>query len=666
MSSNNTIVKLTTVLLVVMIGLSIAASGGVGGQASTPDAGPALDSHAETSANATNPADEVHVSDDGEVALVYRGNASGDVTETRFGVDVATGLASALVVSEANTSGAAGNLSAVLTPDRISAAGDAAINESGNLTALDLSANVTRTDAESSFDASLVAAANATGTAPAGFATNGSATVAPDAFRMSARVESENGSTSVPLQPTKSDVTIQGTDTGYTVSVAELRPGANETMWGNESAANDTLSAQFGPVASQLNGSSEVTINSHAYDNGTLDVDYTVTLTDVKEGVARTLVGQFEDGSALNLTVEERERLVDGLTNVTVDEISVSQNRTGGTTTAAASVRISNYQSAVIDFMEISAARNTTLLSTEDVDRYRDTVAARESANLVQQTTWNASVSQEDNESRVDVDVAYDSDNWSAYVTELEARGIDSAANVTASLSAELVDDGIDVEGSFELRRADLVGDAIGALQARMDPNETADGGQATELLRALRNSEFQTAKSDVDFGNGTVTLRAGAQFDNVSALRNATADVFGDAPIGQIYGESDAAGATTYVYLGESRSVDELEAMGLVDNETAVVENSTEISAFPRMNTTEAAQFLGVEVPSDGGETPTPTPTDGGGGAGTPTTTDDGAGAPTVTDDDGETVSPGQPGFGVVLTALVVVLAAVLAARRR
>ena len=67
-------------------------------------------------------------------------------------------------------------------------------------------------------------------------------------------------------------------------------------------------------------------------------------------------------------------------------------------------------------------------------------------------------------------------------------------------------------------------------------------------------------------------------------------------------------------------------------------------------MNTTEAAQYLGVEVPSDGGDdggTATPTPTDGGG-------------------DDGETISPGQPGFGTVVAVLAVMLAGLLAARRR
>jgi hypothetical protein len=675
MVSRNASPKVTTLLLVAVVALSLAASAGAGtgGQTSpTP-----VDMHDGATTNETgtvDAADEVHVSDDGEVALVYRGDGSGDITEAEFGVDVANGLASALLVSEANTSGANGTLGGVLTSDSVSGSADLGVPIEGaaNLTTLDLSANLTQTGTESSADASLVAVADADGPVQPGLETNGSVTVGADEFRLSARVESDNGSTGVPVESTMSDVTIEGTDAGYTVVVEEVRPDANATMWGNVTAANDTLATRFGGVATEFNGSSEVTIDSHAYENGTLDISYTGTLTGVKEGIARTVVAQLDAQSARNFTADERATLIDGLTNVTVEEISASQNRTGSTQTAAASVRISNYQGVVIDLMEISAARNTTPLSTGVVDRYRDTVAARASADLTQETTWNASVSRADGESRIAVETAYDSENWSAYVTELEAHGIDYSTNVTASLSAELVDDGIDVKGTFELRRVDLVDDALGAIQSGMSPNETADGGRTRELLAALRDSEFRTARSNVSLGNGTVTLRAGAQFEDVSALRNATAEVFGDAPVGQIYGQGGADGTTSYVYLGETRSVDELEAMGVVDNDTEVVENSTAISEFPRMNATEAARYLGVEAPSDGdGATDTPTPTDGDGDAGTPTDgatgtpapTDDGMGTPT---DDAETVGPGQPGFGIVVTAFAVALAALLVARRR
>ena len=649
MSVMGTEAKLTTMLLVAVVGLSAVAGAGAGGQMS------ALDAHNETT-NATNPADVAHISDDGETVLEYRsaGNDTGGVAETEFGVDVATGLANALLVSEANTSGASGNLSAVLTPDNVSAAAAGSIAETENLTALDLSANLTRTDAESSFDASLLASTDTSVQAPGSLETNGSVAVSADAFRMDAALSSSDPV--LPIQQVASDVTIEGTDTGYVVSVEEVRPGANETRYGNESATNRTLSAQFGAVADQFNGSSVVTIHAHSYDNetGVLAVNYTATLAGVNDGIARTVVEGMTNDSAIELTAEERATLVGAVANVSVDEISVGQNRSGEVNTAAASVRLSNYQEAVVAFMQVSADRNTTGLSPAVVDRYRDTVNASRAADLVQETTWDVTVNGSENATHAEATVTYDSQNWSAYVTELSDRGIEQSTNVTASLSGELSDGGIDVSGEFEVQRADLVGDALGALQGGSDDT------QATELLGALRDSEFRTARAGVDLGQGTLTLQAGGQFENVSALGNATAGLFGGTSVAQIHGQGDANGTSTYVHLAGTHTVSGLENMGLVDNETQVNEGAN-VSQLPAMNTTAAAQYAGVTLPSDGDgdggtSTPTSTPTDG--GTPTPTLTDGG--------DDAETVSPGQPGFGAVVAVLAVVLAGLLVRRRR
>lgn len=677
MPSSSATRTVLAVLLVAIVGVSIVAGAGVGGGAPATDTPRPLDAHTGPSANATSPADEVHVSDDGEVVMVYDGNATGDVTEAEFGVDVATGLANAMLVSDANTSGANGTLSAVLTSDGVSGAGDVSIDETGNLTALDASANLTRTDTENSFDASVVAATDMGGQTPGSLETNGSVVVAPDAFRMNANVSS--GQPTLPVQSIESAATIRGTDTGYTVSIEEVRPRANETRWGTEEAANRTLNAQFDAIATQFNGSSQVSIHSHSFTdtpvNDTLDINYTVTLTDVKTGIASSVVEGVANDSAIELTDEERAALVDAVTNVSVDEIAFQQSRTGEANTAAASVRISNYQEAVIGFMEITANRSGSLTEA-DVDRYRDTVEARQAANLVQETTWDASLTGSAEETSIEFAIASNSRNWAAYVSELEARGIEQSTNVTASMSAELVGDAIDVEADFEIQRADLVGDALSAVGAEMDP---AGDDQATRLLRALQDSEFETARSDVSLAEGTVELRAGASFDNASELRNATAELFGGTTVAGMYGQSDADGSATYVYLGDTYTVSELEQRGLVDDDTEVFEGS-DISQFPRMNTTAAAQYLGVEAPSDGDNetaTPTPAPGDGDNGTATPTPTpgdgDDGTATPgptpTPTPDDGDggdTVAPGQPGFGTVVAVLAVLLAGLLAARRR
>jgi PGF-CTERM protein len=649
MSVSNGTRTALAVLLVAVVAVSVVAGVGAGGRAPAQDTWSALDVHNETT-NATNPADEAHISDDGEVVLVYRGNATGDATETEFGVDVATGLADAMLVSDANTSGASGNLSALLTPDSVAAQGNASVAETGNLSELDLSANLTRTDAESSFDASLVATVEEGAADQPDLETNGSVIVGPDELRMDAAVNSEGPF--LPAQSTESAVTIEGSDTGYTVSVEEVRPGANESRWGTEEAANDTLTAQFGGIAATFNGSADVTIAEHAFENdtNTLSINYTVALTDVKNGLARTVVNRTESDATFNLTAAERERLVDAVTNVSVEEISVEQNRTNESSSAAASVHIADYQEAVITLMELSANRSDALTAA-DVDRYRDTVDAREAATLVQETTWDANVSTTSGETSVALAVASDSANWSAYVTELENRGIEQSTNVTASVSAELVDDSIDVETEFELQREDLVGEALDALRAEMDPE---DEGETMALLRALEDSGFETARSDVSLGNGTVTLQAGASFDNITALRGAFDDLFGGATVGQIYGQGDANASATYVYLGGTYTEQDLRDRGLVGDGTEVFEGS-DLSQFPRMNTTAAAQYLGVQPPSDGGG-------DGGEGTPTPTPTD---GTPTPTDGD-DTIAPGQPGFGVVVTVLAVVLAGLLAARRR
>jgi hypothetical protein len=636
---------------------------------------------------------------------VYENDTTGDITETEFGIDVATGLANAMFVSDQDASGVSGNLSTILSPDNVSGAGDAVITETGNLTALDASANLTQTNAESSFDASLVAATDTGASGLGSFETNGSVVLASNEFRMDANVSS--GQALFLSRNVETGVTIQGIGTGYTVSAEEVRPGANETQWGTEQAANETLNAQFSTVADRFNGSSEVTINAHSYDNasGTLDINYTVVLTDVKTGIANSVVSQVSSDPRVELGDEERAELVDALRNVSVEEIDLQENRTGETNTVTASVRISNYQEAVIALMEISANRSESLTEA-DIDRYRETVDAREAANLIQETTWDVEINGSAESTEIALAVGSTSQNWTAYVSELEERGIERSAAVSATMSAELTGDSIDVEGDFELQRDDLIGDALSALEA--EANSTEDD-PAVGLLQALQDSEFDTARGDISLAEGTVTLQAGASFDNVSALQNAVGEVVGDTAVTGMYGQGDANSSATYVYLGDTHNLSELERRGLVGNDTEVVENS-DISRFPRMNTTAAAQYLGVETtPGDGdNETATPTPTttpgdgdnetatatpmstpgdgdnetatatptstpgDGDNETATPTPTtapgDPGneTTSPTTAPGDGTTTTSGQPGFGTVVAALAVVLAGLFIARRR
>ncbi len=703
MSSNTMRGVLLAVLLVAVVGLSVVAGAGAGGGTPASDAPRPLAVHNDTPANATEPADEIHISEDGEVVMVYENDTTGDITETEFGIDVATGLANAMFVSDQDASGVSGNLSTILSPDNVSGAGDAVITETGNLTALDASANLTQTNAESSFDASLVAATDTGASGLGSFETNGSVVLASNEFRMDANVSS--GQALFLSRNVETGVTIQGIDTGYTVSAEEVRPGANETQWGTEQAANETLNAQFSTVADRFNGSSEVTINAHSYDNasGTLDINYTVVLTDVKTGIANSVVSQVSSDPRVELGDEERAELVDALRNVSVEEIDLQENRTGETNPVTASVRISNYQEAVIALMEISANRSESLTEA-DIDRYRETVDAREAANLIQETTWDVDINGSTESTEIALAVGSTSQNWTAYVSELEERGIERSAAVSATMSAELTGDSIDVEGNFELQRDDLIGDALSALEA--EANSTEDD-PTVGLLQALQDSEFDTARGDISLAEGTVTLQAGASFDNVSALQNAVGEVVGDTAVTGMYGQGDANSSATYVYLGDTHNLSELERRGLVGNDTEVVEDS-DISRFPRMNTTAAAQYLGVETtPGDGdNETATPTPTttpgdgdnetatatpttpgDGDNETATPTPTTPGDGdnetatptpttapgdpgnetmTPTTAPGDGTTTTSGQPGFGTVVAALAVVLAGLFIARRR
>jgi len=641
-STGNALGTVTPLLLVAIVGLSVVASGGVVAQTATPSPGDG------TGMNATEAADEVHVSEDGEIVLVYHEESAGDVSRTEFGVDVATGLMRAMVETETNTSGASGNLSAVLMPDRVGGQGDLAVNDTGNLTALDLDANLTQTDAESSFDASLVAAVNASTPVQSEASTNGSVTVASDAFRMDAEFASESRTAAPPVPDMASAVRIKGTETGYVLTVDRRRPVEDNASWETRAAANETLTARFNATAAQFGGSSDVTINDYAYQAGQgpdlLDINYTVALSDVKTGIAASVVGQLEASAPANFTAAERAALTDALTNVSVDEIAASQNRTGERNTAEASVRISGYEGAMIDYAEILAGQEATPVTTADVERLRATVNAREAAGLVQTTTWDAVVNNTDTETRIEFTSAYDSTNWSAYVTELENRGAGGSPNVTASLSADLMGGEIVADAQFNVTQSGLLDGATGMASGGTG---AADGSQSMELLRALREADLQQARTDMSFGGGNVSVEAGAKFANLSALRNATGSLYGGAPLASVYSEDNGTEAATYVRMGSGVTVDQLEEMGVVDDNTTVVDPS-DISQFPSVNTTEAADYLGVQVPGDGDGTPTDTAT------------------PTDGDDGRDVISVGQPGFGATVAVLAVLLAGLLAVRRR
>ncbi len=595
-----------------------------------------------TQQDGANPADEIYVMENGDAVLVYEGEA--DDTNATVEGDLLTseGLAFAVINSEEGLDTGSFDLSATLTDGVIDGSTSFAVERPEPLEALDVTLeSVQNADtSESTLEFSVEATPESSATAFVSSAsTSGSFEQTADSFSLSGEASAE---TLAVTESQSQSFSLTETDSGYQVDVSrEYTVGEFQTrQWETRQRAEQTLNGQFGFIGAQLGGNADVSVQSYNFDASTnrLDIEYRVTLEGVEAGLQQQLARSLAQDDTVDLSQEEASEFAGRLLAAEFETVEGSLVQEPGSATVNWNIQLSNVGDAQLAALELSAASEDGV-DQSVVDRRQETLEASRAADLQQTTEWSLNYGAEGDSITVDGTVESGATNWAAFTDEIES-GDRTIGSQEIDLSVTTEGEEITGEGSFAVEREELV---QSALDSAINTAESDGDDEAVTGLLAFDEADFQQAKVEASASTDGTNVRAGAQFGDLESLADVVGETYGGLDIGDVVVRTEGETTRTYVYVegavSEGASEEDVRSLSVVDEDTQVNMPGDYDREFPTADPDRAADFLGVSPDGSG---------DGGDG-------DDG-------DDDGGLA---QPGMGVVVALLAVVLA-VVALRRR
>ncbi|MGA9399532.1 PGF-CTERM sorting domain-containing protein [Haladaptatus sp.] len=172
----------------------------------------------------------------------------------------------------------------------------------------------------------------------------------------------------------------------------------------------------------------------------------------------------------------------------------------------------------------------------------------------------------------------------------------------SVELHAESDGDEVTAHGSVELEQKAMLSKITDSMLSSLDSTAGSSAGSSNgmELVRAFKRSEFRTARVDMNVKSGTVTVKGGAQFDNMSAFANVLGDSYGGANVADVVGRTNGNTTTTYVHVkglvGESATKADVRALAIVNDDTEIYMPGEWNRSFPSMDTKGAATYLGLQ----------------------------------------------------------------------
>ncbi|WP_267640671.1 hypothetical protein [Haloarchaeobius amylolyticus] len=655
--------------LVVAVTLMLVTSPGVAGAAFGDATSP--DMH-EASVEA---ADEIWVFENGDAVLVYHGTSEAATASGHAAIDVANGLA-AIFLTDAIDPEVSGQGTVVLTPDMLDATGAVAVPAPESLTDLTVDLSTTTDETESTgslaIDATFAADPAMTGDLPVQsteeiLATEGIVTVG-SSLAMQGYVfvgevgepASEAENADAPAEPDVTDVerelyelSLVETDDGFVLTgyqSMQVSEFATDS-WKTSEAAEETLLMTVGSVAEMLEGEATVTVDEHVFDEetGQLTMAYTVLFTDVEPALSNMLADAMADSQDVELTDEEREIIAGHIAAATLSDLSVAYEKTEQSTVFVWNVQldgIDELMTANIELMALAGQDEAT------IDTATSKLAAKQTADLSTTLTWRGLVSAAEADTltnRLQLEAAMATENWDAFVTELDARDIDVGTS-TVDIAAGIEDGVLSTDIAVTVSQKDLVDMAVAQLTQQkladeMDP-------KSAKLVDALKQGDFEKAKLTANMQEGTITVEAAAKFADLSKLGALLDEEFQGLHVQALYSELDAGETTTYVkVVGATTAdptIDDVQLLPEVGVDTVVHmpgEWDPMTTTFPEMDVIETTAFLEEETADD----PAPAGDDD---------------LPVAGEEQPEPIAAGVSGSTVGL-ALVALLGAALLARR-
>jgi PGF-CTERM protein len=424
--------------------------------------------------------------------------------------------------------------------------------------------------------------------------------------------------------------------------------------WGTRERARESLRESYTAFAGNTSATADLTLESYSFENVTvgsgfartneslIDVEYTVEYTGVQEGIANEIA---ENMSSQDVSQETIDDISQGIRNLSINRLSFASVSGEGGTELNWSVDVENYNDVFTAFMRLSSemdpsgtgpgtgpgmgASPSPFFSEGYFDQVinmseRRTEAA-EAAGLVSRWEWSGSLGSEGSAgsspfgsgsgaggsgatATLTADLSHTTENWEAYVDELENRDV-PVANSSFELSASTSGAGLEGDMRWEASGEALAEGyqtTLNAYQSALRGSEEIDAS----VFDHLNNSGFRVAKMDANVGNSTWSAEAGAAFDNGTALKSAVETLTGYG-ITQVVGVTEGETSTTYVKsdsLVDDTTEEAVRSLEPVNDETTVSLPGEWDREFPEMDTDPAAQYLGVDG-SGAGEDGSPLP---------------------------------------------------------
>jgi PGF-CTERM protein len=644
MISSDRILGLLLAALVVLSMVPAAAAGTIGSQAQQPNQA------ADSTDDDLGPADEIYVRNNGSAVLVYE-ESSNEYDETdqnaEYGADISSNLFYLLVTEPVEgDSDVKGQGSLLLTESNVSGDGRLSFDQPESLSSLSFQVTGESTNENAASNLSLDATFDSEETSGSeqfeSASTTGNVTVTPSNFAANGEFEAQSERSLGSAQAGSASFALTEDGGDYTVTVER-----NNTLssfetdeWSTRERARATIEEQFSTTASEFDGTAEVTIQRYEFtpterESARLDIAYTVEYTDIEAGVTEQLAQDIAQSDDIEMDSEQAQDVTARMEALTIERISAGYEVTSDSVAAEFDADVRNYDEVVLAAVDIAEATDTEDVDADELatlEQLSNRIEAQQAADLRQQMTWRATVTKPSpGEVAVTADASYTTDNWDDYVTELEDRDVVFYER-RYEASATTNDDGrVNATGSMLVE-----GDIIGRLSSQMMSASSGDESDQ-QVLRAVLQAEPQRGQVNVSSDGGTVRIEAGAQFRNLSALRDALAEN-GTVPAGltSVVGRTgDDGSLATYVTVhnavGTDASESDVRALSYVDEETTVHMPDEWDREFPSMDTQRAASFLGVSTSAN----------------------------------DRGTSSGSGPGFGVGV-ALVALVGTALLARRR
>lgn len=615
------VIVATLVVSSVAVGASVA-TGPVETPATATDGTFAVSEHENES---VPPADAVYVSDNGDVVVEYNATDT-EYSQAQLSGDLSEGLlyAFAETMEDDELSDLTGNASMHLRPAAFVMNGDLTTPKPDDVTNLSVRADgaLTREEAYADmlFDVAVPSDDETAGQFIESLSSTGTYEVTGEGFSTSSSYTAEYSENPVGSEMSH-EFTLAETDSGFTVEGDQSfpLPASQAQMFATEEDARETLSLFATMGASELGGEASVDLQEYAYDDSgsepRVDIAYTVTVDGVKDGLMQSIAtGLAADNP--DISQADAEEIVSEADEFGLSELAASV--TVGETTAEAewSLSMTGYDALVDAAASYAEQAETPPQTAASIEQLQTQLDIQQETGVETRASWDATVAFGPEETTVSGEGSYTTDNWAAYVSALEEEGMGLDGETEFNLSVTDTETGeLYSEAAFTVRQEAFVDGIVQSMQT-----EESNGQEAQQVVQALERADFELISANASIADRAVTIEAGAEMNNGTALQSAIETVYGDDfGVEQFYAGTDTDAMHVHVNgaVDDPTSEQAVRELAYVGEETTVFlpsEWDEESQSFGQAETDNAVEFLDAAIDNNADGEDDASGSDGGG----------------------------------------------------